>query len=288
MYPPKFDYVAPTSLDDALSLLDQHSDDAKVLAGGQSLIPVLKLRFANPELLIDVNRIDGLGEVRQDNGTLHIGALARHNALGANALLRDKLPVMHTCGRWVADPIVRNLGTIGGSVVHSDPRGDWSSVMLALNATLVLSRKGSQRQVAMTDFIQGMFMVDIEPEELLTELRVPMPRGRTGGTYIKLERKIGDYATAAAAVHLELDGDRIARAGIGLTAVGPHAIKATDAEQALAGQAPSASLFAKAADLAAAASRPDDDNRGSAAYKRAVIREFVLRGLQQSLDIATA
>lgn len=286
MYPPRFDYQAPTEIDDVLALLEEHADDCKILAGGQSLIPVLKLRFASPELLIDVNGVDELQQIRSDNGTVVLGSMVKHHRLDHNEKLAPFFPVLTTAGHWVADPLVRNLGTVGGSLVHADPRGDWASVMLALNARLVIRSSDETREVGMEDFLLGMFTTDIEPEELLTEIHLDKPTGKVGGTYIKLERRIGDYATVAAAVHLELQGDTISKAGIGLTAVNPTNMKAHDAEQVLLGEKPSDATFDKAADLAAAACNPETDNRGSAAYKRAVVRAYVRRGLQQAYDMA--
>ncbi len=290
MYPPRFDYVAPTSLDEVLELLDEHADDCKILAGGQSLIPVLKLRFASPEIVIDVNNIPELQQIRHEGDELVIGSMVRHHVLADNPDLEPIFRVITRAGHWVADPIVRNLGTVGGSLVHADPRGDWATVMLALDAELVIrSQEDGERRVKMTDFLQAMFTTDIEPEELLTEIRIKKPSGRTGGTYVKLERRIGDYATAAAAIHLELAGDgSIANAGVGLTAVAPTNIKVPSAEQMLIGQQPSAGLFDQVADACAAACNPESDIRGSAAYKRAVVRTFVRRGLDEALAHAQA
>jgi aerobic carbon-monoxide dehydrogenase medium subunit len=286
MYPAAFDYAAPRSLDEALDLLTQHGDDAKVLAGGQSLIPMMKLRFAFPEFLIDVNRLSGLDTVEQANGEMRIGALARHNALAADPTLADALPIMPEAARLIADPLVRNLGTIAGSLVHADPAGDWGSVMMALHAEVVARKSDGERTIPVRDLIVGTFTTTLDPTEMVTEVRVPVPPGKAGGAYHKLERKVGDFATVGVAVQLELDGDRIERAGIALTAVGPQNIVATDAEETLAGAEPSAEVFAEAADLAAQAAQPHSDVRGSAAYKRGVVREFVRRGLDRALQQA--
>lgn len=288
MYPPRFDYVAPASVDEVLALLEEHSDDAKILAGGQSLIPVLKLRFASPDIVVDVNNIDELRQIRKEGDELVIGSMVKHCTLADNAELAPIFKVITEAGHWVADPIVRNLGTIGGSLVHADPRGDWATVMLALDATVVIRSTEDTRHVKMTDFLVGMFTTDIEAEEFLTEIRIKLPQGRSGGTYIKMERRIGDYATAAAAVHLELNNGVMTRVGIGLTAVNPTNMKCAQAEQILIGQAPSPALFDQAADAAAAACNPEADVRGSAAYKRAVVRSYVRRGLQEALDQAQA
>lgn len=289
MYPPPFDYVAPTSVDDVLELLEEHSDDCKILAGGQSLIPVLKLRFASPDIVVDVNNIPELQQIRHEGDELVIGSMVRHHVLADNAELEPSFRVITRAGHWVADPIVRNLGTVGGSLVHADPRGDWATVMLALDASLTIRSTEETRTVKMSDFMLGMFTTDIEPEELLTEIRIKKPTGRSGGTYLKMERRIGDYATVAAAVHMELDGNgAMSRVGIGLTAVAPTNIKVPGAEAILVGQQPSAALFDQAADIAAAACSPETDIRGSATYKRAVVRTYVRRGLDEALANAQA
>lgn len=284
MYPPAFDYVRPKALDEVLDLLEEHSDDCKILAGGQSLIPVLKLRFANPDILIDIADIPELQSVRHEGDELVIGAMVKHCVLADNAELESAYRVITRAGHWVADPIVRNLGTVGGSLVHADPRGDWASVMLALDANLVIRSNEETRTVPMTEFLQAMFTTDIEAEELLTEIRIKKPTGRSGGTYVKMERRVGDYATAAAAIHLELGDDgTITRAGVGLTAVAPTNIKATQTEAVLLGQQPSAELFDRAAEAASTECSPETDIRGSAAYKRAVVRTHVRRGLDEAL-----
>jgi len=286
MYPARFDYVAPRSLDEALSTLDASGDEAKVMAGGQSLIPLMKLRFAAPALVVDLNRVPDLDFMEEANGHLRIGALCRHNQLAASDLLAKSYPAMAAAAPLIADPLVRNLGTIGGSLAHADPAGDWGSVMLALGAELVAKSAAGERTIAIHDFFDGTFTTVLLPTEILTEIRVPKPKGPAGGTYLKLERKVGDFATVGVAVQLELDGKKIGRAGIGLTAVGPQNLAANDAEAALAGQEPKEGAFAEAARLAAEAAEPNSDVRGSADYKRDVVRVFVERGLKRALEIA--
>jgi len=283
MFPAAFDYRAPTSLDEALAVLKERGDEAKVMAGGQSLIPLLKLRFTRPELLVDIGRISGLKNVRRQNGHLAIGALVRHVDIEHNAEVRAGAPMMAEAARWIADPLVRNRGTLVGSVCHADPAGDWGSVVLAFGADLVARSAAGERVIRSTDFFKGPFETALRPDEIVTEVRIPVAKGRSGGAYLKLERKVGDFATAAVAVRVELEGDRIAGAGIGLTAVGPHNIKATDAERFLAGKAPADDVIAEAARLAAAAAEPKDDVRGSAAYKKDVVRVFVQRGLRAAI-----
>jgi len=286
MFPSAFEYSAPDSLDQALAVLAERGDEAKVLAGGQSLIPLLKLRFAAPAMLVDVNRVPGLNGVAEEGDLIAVGALERHNGLARSDLLKTTLPLMTSAAPLVADPLVRNLGTIGGSLAHADPAGDWGSVMLALEAQFVLQSARGERVVGASDFFVDTFTTVLEPTEIVTKVRIPRPRGSSGGTYLKLERKVGDFATVGTAVQLELDNGTIRRAGIGLTAVGSRNIKATEAEASLVGAEPTEAAFAEAADLASRAAEPSSDLRGSAEYKRGVVRTFVRRGLAQSLAAA--
>ncbi len=238
MLPSRFTYHRAGSLDEALSLLGTHGEDAKVLAGGQSLIPMMKLRFANPEHLVDVNHVDGLEGLEERDGSLRIGALTRYRDVIASDLISSRYPTIARAAPQISDPLVRNLGTVGGSLAHADPAGDLGAVMLALGASVVLKSSGGEREVPISEFLVDTFMTSIEPDELLTEIRVPMPGERSGGDYLKLERKVGDWATVAVAVSLTLSNGSIGRAGIGLTGVGPKNIQATEAEAALAGAAP--------------------------------------------------
>jgi carbon-monoxide dehydrogenase medium subunit len=286
MFPSRFDYVAPQSIDEVLALLAQHGDDAKVLAGGQSLIPLMKFRFAAPALVVDINNVPGLDGIEERDGALCIGARARHNQIADSPVIQASWPLIAACAPLVADPIVRNLGTIGGSLVHADPGGDWGTAMLALNAEIVARSSGGERTIQVAELFEGTYTTTLRPDELVTEVRIPKPTGPAGGTYLKLERKVGDFATAAAAVQLELSNGHIARAGIGLTAAGPTNIKATAAEDSLAGAAPTEEAFAEAARLAAEVADPATDTRGSAEYKKEVARVFVQRGLARALEIA--
>lgn len=288
MLPARFEYHRPSTLDEALGLLANLGEDAKVLAGGQSLIPLLKLRLAAPEHLVDVNRIPGLDGVAEDGGSLRIGGLVRHHALETSDLLKQRYHTMAAAAPQISDPLVRNLGTIGGSLVHADPSGDWGAVMLAMGATVVLRSSGGEREVGISDFLVDTFTTSARPDEILTEVRVPAPKGSTGGAYLKQERKVGDFATVAVAVHLEMDDGTIGRAGIGLTAVGPKNIQAVEAEQALAGAEPTEEAFAEAGRLAAQAAQPISDVRGSAEYKRHIVDVYVRRGLAKALELARA
>jgi aerobic carbon-monoxide dehydrogenase medium subunit len=289
MLPSSFEYHRPGTIEEALGLLASLGEDAKVLAGGQSLIPMMKLRFAAPSHLVDINRIEGIDAIEEVGDELHIGALVRHNQLAGSELINSKYPMIAAAAPQIADPLVRNLGTIGGSLTHCDPSGDLGAVMLAApNARVTLRSTNGERDVAITDFLADTFQAAIEPNELLTTIKLTSPTGSYGGTYLKLERKVGDYATVAVATRLSMSDGTIGSAGIGLTSVGLTNVKASAAEDALAGQAPSPELFAEAGRLAAAASSPVSDVRGSDAYKRHMVEVYVKRGLARSAELAGA
>lgn len=280
MYPSRFRYEAPRSLDEAFSLLQAYGDEAKVLAGGQSLIPLIKLRFAAPAVIIDINNIPGLDYHQSEaDGSLRIGALCRHRDLERSELLRSKQPTMAACAPLIADPMVRSRGTLVGSCCHADPQGDWASVMLALNGEIVAMSAEGQRTIPMSQFVVGTFQNALQANEIAVEARIPAPKGTVTGSYLKLERRVGDFATVGVAVHLEMSGGTIAGAGIALTGVGSNNIKATAAEQALVGKSLNASTIDDAARRAAEASKPKSDHRGSADYKRHVVHTFVTRAL---------
>ena len=283
MYPAAFDFRAPSSLAEALSLLKERGDDAKVMAGGQSLIPLLKLRFAQPALVVDIGRLPGLKEIKREDGHVRIGALVRHVDVERSAELAKLVPLMVEAVHWIADPLVRNRGTLVGSVCHADPSGDWGSIMLALNAELVAQSASGERVIPVDGFFQGPFTTTLRPDEVATAIRIPLPTGHAGGSYHKLERKVGDFATVAVSVQVELDGKKVKKAGIGLTSVGATNIKAKQAEQALIGKELTDEVIAEAARLAAGAAEPKDDMRGTAAYKKDVVRVFVQRGLKAAL-----
>jgi carbon-monoxide dehydrogenase medium subunit len=286
MLPAAFDYAAPATIEEALALLKQRGDDAKIMAGGQSLIPLLKLRFAQPAIVVDIGRLPSLAAIGRHNGHLSIGALVRHVDIERNADLPKLFPMLVEAVHWISDPLVRNRGTVVGSVCHADPSGDWGSVMLALGASVVARSQAGERVIPVDGFFTGPFTTTLRPDEIVTEIRIPMPSGLSAGAYNKLERKVGDFASAAVAVHVELSGSKIAKAGIGLTAVGATNIKATAAEKALIGHEPTDEVIAEAARLAAAAAEPKDDIRGTAAYKKDVVRIYVLRGLRTALGRA--
>ncbi len=279
MFPGAFDYRAPTSLDEVLELLREHGEEDKVLAGGQSLIPLLKLRLASPSLLVDIGRVPGLQGMARADGTLVVGARTRHVDV-ERASLPAGLEILQEAAPQISDPLVRNLGTIGGSLCHADPAGDWGSVAIALGAGLVLRSPRGERTVEASAFFQGPFTTALAADEVLTEIRFPVPAGPAAGTYLKLERKVGDFATVGVALQVEMDGGRVRRAGIGLTAVAPTNLRAQAAEDSLAGSELDDAAIVEAARLAAGAADPRDDIRGSAAYKRDVVRVFVQRGLR--------
>src|ERR1700692_2063132 len=283
MFSAAFDYQSPATLDEALAVLAKRGDDAKVMAGGQRLIPLLKLRFAQPQLILDIGRIQGLNGIKRDDGHGKICALPRHVDIERSQELAKLLPVMVEAVHWIADPLVRNRGTLVGSVCHADPSGDWGSIMLALNAELIAQSSKGERVIPVDGFFQGPFTTTLRPDEIVTAIRIPVPAGSTGGSYHKLERKVGDFATVAVSVQVELDGRKVRKAGIGLTSVGATNIKAKQAEKALVGKELTDGVIAEAAKLAAEAAEPKDDIRGSAAYKKDVVRVFVQRGLQAAL-----
>jgi len=282
MYPSRFRYEAPGSLDEAIRLLRDGGDYVKVLAGGQSLIPLMKLRFAAPELIVDINNLPGLEYHRTDpDGTLRIGALCRHADLEHSALLASSQPTMAAAAPLIADPTVRNRGTLVGSLCHADPQGDWASVVLSLKGSVIAQGPDGRRSIPMAEFVTGPFENALAPDEIAVEAVIPPARGQRAGGYLKLERRVGDFATVGVAVSVERAGDVVAQAGIALTGVGGSTIAATDAAAALTGRALTAESIGEAASLAAAAARPRTDHRGSAEYKRHIVATFVERILSR-------
>ena len=283
MYPSRFRYEAPRSLDAAIGLLQAGGDEAKVLAGGQSLVPLMKLRFASPELIVDINNLPGLGYHRADpDGTLRIGALCRHADLEHSALLPGTQPTMTAAAPLIADPIVRNRGTLVGSLCHADPQGDWASVVLALGGSVVAQGPRGRRVIRVADFVTGPFQNVLEPDEIAVEAVIPPPQGTRAGGYLKLERRVGDFATVGVAVAVETAGETVAKAGIALTGVGGSTIDAAAAGEALVGRPLTAEIIEQAAGLAAEAANPQTDHRGSAEYKRHMVRTFVTRILSRA------
>ena len=262
-------------------MMAYYGENAKVLSGGMSLIPLMKLRFAAPDTIVDLNQIEGLDYIEEAGGYLRIGCLARNRAIVRSAIVRSRHPLMASAAPTISDPVVRNRGTLVGNCCHADPQGDWATVMMCLDGEIVARSVDGERVIPITQFVTGPFTNTLQPNEIAVEARIP--GGTSFGQYHKIERKVGDFATVAVAVHVHLDGDRIETAGIGLTAVGPTNIKAAEAERALHGQEPTDKVIADAARLAAEAAAPKDDVRGSAAYKKDVVRVFVQRGLKTAV-----
>jgi carbon-monoxide dehydrogenase medium subunit len=278
MYPSRFRYEAPRTIAEAIHLLSTGEGEAKVLAGGQSLVPLMKLRFASPELIVDINNLPGLDYHRiDDDGTIRIGALCRHATLERSSILATRQPTMAAAAPLIADPIVRNRGTLVGSLCHADPQGDWAAVVTSLGGFVVAQGTKGRRTIPIVDFVTGPFQTVLGYDEVAVEAVIPAAKGTPAGGYLKLERRVGDFATAGAAVSVELSGELVVRAGIALTGVGGSTINAAEAAQALVGRPLGAETIARAADLAAAAAQPRSDHRGSAEYKRHIIHTFVER-----------
>jgi aerobic carbon-monoxide dehydrogenase medium subunit len=278
VFPARFGYEAPGSLDEAIKLLEANGDDAKVLAGGQSLIPLMKLRFAAPKLVVDINNINDLAYHRSDDdGTLRIGALCRHVDLERSGLLKETQPTMAAAAPVIADPVVRNRGTLVGSLCHADPQGDWATVVTALGGSIIAQGPAGRRAIPVSEFVTGPFGNALAPGEIAAEVTIPPPRGVRRGGYLKLERRVGDFATVGVAVALELEGSTVSRAGIALTGVGGDAAPAA---LALTGRTLTGETIGEAADSAAGAARPRSDHRGSAEYKRHMVHVFVTRILE--------
>jgi carbon-monoxide dehydrogenase medium subunit len=287
MIPASFDYHAPTDLAGALALLAQHGEDAKVLSGGQSLLPLLKLRLGAAGHLVDIGRIPGLEYIVEEGGFLRIGGRTREVELERSELIQRRYPLLADTAAVIADPLVRNLATVGGNLAHGDPANDHPATMLAYRAQVVATGPGGARTIAIDDFFTGIFSTALAPGEILTEIRIPVPPPKSGGAYVKLERKVGDFATAAAAAQLTLGaGGEVASAGIGLTNAGPTPLRASDAEQFLIGQAPTDERIDEAARRAGAAAQPSADRRGSVEYKREMARVLTARALRTALERA--
>lgn len=287
MIPRSFEYYSPRTLDEAIALLQKHGPDAKLLSGGQSLIPMMKLRLVSPEYIVDINRIPDLDYISEDGGQLKIGALAREHEIESSDVVKKRLPILSDTAKVIADPLVRSQATICGNLAHGDPANDHPATMLALGASVVATGPKGKREIAIEDFFPALFTTALEPEEILTEIRIPFPPPRSGGAYLKLERKVGDFATAGVAVQLTLDDSgTCTRAGIGLTNVGLTPIKAKQTEAFLAGKKLDDAAIQKAAEIAASESQPMDDIRGSADYKRDLVRVLTERALATAVSRA--
>jgi carbon-monoxide dehydrogenase medium subunit len=286
MIPGSFDYHAPRSIDEALGLLERLGDTAKILAGGQSLIPAMRFRLASPEALIDINRIDGLSYLEERGDHLAIGALTRETLLEESPLVAASYPLLLDTARVIADPLVRNRATVGGNLAHADPANDHPATMLAYGAIVVARGRGGERTIPIDDFFVGLFENSLRPGELLVEIRIPRPGPGSGGAYLKIERKVGDYAVAGVAVQLRLAGATIAAARIGLTNVSPVPMRAKQAEAALAGKPATDDVLEAAGTAAAAECDPSADLRGEVDYKRDLVRVITKRAIRRAVERA--
>jgi aerobic carbon-monoxide dehydrogenase medium subunit len=287
MIPPSFDYYAPTTVEEAIALLKQHGPEAKILSGGMSLIPLMRLRLAAPRYLIDINRVAGLAGITEADGCLRIGALTREAEIESSDLLRSKYPILAETAAVIGDPLVRNRATVGGNLAHGDPANDHPATMLALAAEIVATGPKGERTIPITSFYTGFFTTALDPDEILTEIRIPIPPSHSGGTYVKLERKVGDFATAGVAVQLTLGrGEVCEQVRIALTNVGPVPIEARQAQALMQGKKIESEVVRQAAQLAAEASQPNADLRGSVEYKRDLVRVLTIRALNHALERA--
>lgn len=282
-----FSYESPGTLEEAISLLHKYGDEAKILSGGHSLIPMMKLRLATPEHLIDINGIPGLQHIKEEKGTIKLGALTREAEIEHSELLKKYFPIFGDVTKLIADPQVRNMGTIGGNLAHGDAANDHPAVMLALNATVVATGAEGSRSIPIDEFFYGFYMTALQHGEILTEIQIPVPPKGTGNAYHKLERKVGDYATAGVAVQITVDGSGVCTvAGIGLTNVNPTPLRASRSEQALIGKKVSEDTIAEAAKYASEDCSPSSDLRGSEEYKRHVVGVLVKRMIHLALERA--
>ena len=279
MYPAAVKYESPRTVEDAIKLLSAGNGEAKVLAGGQSLVPMLKLRFASPQMLVDINNISGLRYHKvESDGSIRIGALCRHEDLEKSDVIKKSQPTLAAAAHLVADPIVRTRGTFVGSVCHADPQGDWAATMIALYGYIVAQGPKGKRNISMNEFVVGPFENALHVDELAVEAVIPAPKGKAYGGYLKLERRVGDFATASVAVGLDISSNgTVERAGIALAGVGGETINAKDASNALVGKKLSPELISQVAKLTSAAANPKSDHRGSSDYKRHIVEVFVTR-----------
>lgn len=284
MIPESFEYFTPKSLSEAHALLTKYGDDAKILAGGHSLIPMMKLRLAAPAYLIDINQISDLDYIKEENGTLKIGALTKEAALESSNVIAKKFPILLDTAKVIADPLVRNMATVGGNLAHGDPANDHPATMIALGAKVVVTGPKGSRTIPVAELFIDLMMTQLQPDEILTEIQIPTPPANSGGAYVKLERKVGDYAIAAVAAQVTLASDGTCQeVGIGLTNVGNVPIKAQKGMDHLQGKKLEESVIKEAGRLAADESDPTDDLRGSEAYKRSLVNTLTQRALSKAL-----
>ena len=279
MIPASFDYLTPTSVAEAVGLLREHGYEAKILAGGQSLIPAMRFRLAQPGILIDINQLEELRYLREQNGHLAIGAMTRESALDESDAVQTKYTLLADAAKVIADPLVRNLATVGGNIAHADPANDHPAVMLAYGAELTAQGPDGTRTIAIDDFFVDLFENSLADDELLTEIRIPTPAAGSGGAYVKMERKVGDYAISAVAVQLTMSGDTCTAARVALTNVSAVPMRAFNAEQALIGQPLTEAVLEAAGAAASAECDPSGDLRGTVEYKRDLTRVLTKRAI---------
>jgi aerobic carbon-monoxide dehydrogenase medium subunit len=287
MIPAPFDYHRPGTLDEAIGLLARYGADAKVLSGGMSLLPAMKLRLGSYTHLVDINRIPGLEYIKEDEGVLRIGAGTRQATLERSELIRTKYLILGDAVPMIADPLVRNRATIGGNLANGDPANDGPAIAIALGAELAVKGRSGERSIPANKFYKSLYTTALAPDEILVEIRIPVPPARSGGAYRKLKRKTGDFAAAAVAVQLTLNArGAVERAGIALTNAGPTPIEAVKAQQFISGKTPDENTILEAARLAAQAASPSADRRGSVEYKREMARVLAARAMKAALDRA--
>lgn len=284
MYPASFEYLAPNGISEAIALLKQYGDDAKVLAGGQSLVPMMKLRVARPKYLIDIHRIADLSYVREEAGQIRIGSMTRHVEIEESPLLREKIPTLCEAASKIGDTQIRNRGTLGGGLVEADPAGDYGPVALALNAKLKCAGPKGERIIAAEDFFTFAYTTVLESDEILTEVIFPLPDRSSAGVYLKLERVAGDFAIASAAVQVDLDKDGACNnIGIGVTGAGAVPQKAVSVEALLRGRKITSALIDQAGALIQQGAEPIEDLRGSASYKKKALSAILRRAITESI-----
>jgi aerobic carbon-monoxide dehydrogenase medium subunit len=285
VFPAPFEYRKVRSTEEALAALAEAGADARILAGGQSLIPAMRYRLARPSVLVDINSIDALDFIREDGGELTIGACARDAALETSSIIKSRYPMLKDASALVADPVVRQMGTVVGSLCHNDPAGDWPVVALTARAKIVIQGSKGSRTVAIDDFLIDSFATAVQQGEMAIEVRFPSPGDRTAAAYLKIERKVGDFATACAGTRITLAADgTIADASVAIGAVGPKAMRVTAAEKLLKGQKPSKDVLREAADEAKKLADPTPDTRGSAEFKKAMAGVLVGRALATTFE----
>ena len=288
MIPPAFEYLRPNTVPEAIAFLQQYGDNAKILSGGQSLIPMMKFRLARPSHLIDINRISGLSYIKEEGGYLKIGGLVREAELEDSPVIRQKYRILFDTSRVIADPQIRNRATLAGNLAHGDPANDHPATMMALGAKIVAAGPQGERVIPVESFFITLFTTALQHDEIVTEIRIPIPPARSGGAYLKLERKVGDFATAAVAVQLTVDQEgNCQQAGIALTNVGAVPIKVAKGEEFLRGKKLDEANITQAAQLAAEAAQPSSDLRGPEEYKRGLVKELTRRALVRAYERAS-